>query len=826
VITERRRGLGVAAATLAVLIAVDIALGRNEVITTSYMLAPFAAALAGGRRATARAAWLALFAAAASGLWNDNFGERDYFIRLTIVAVGAAFAFEAARTRERVARGLRRERLLAQVAQIMEPGVTLDDAVKRVTDLLVPEYADLAAIDAVRGDRLERLSVRVGGSRGPETEQRLMTRGASPPRRPGSISDVALAGREQLLEHITPQILRDMSIDDDDFDWLRTLSLQSEIVVPLRTGGRSIGALTVTTTTKSGRQYDAADLEFVRTLAGRVALVLDNAGLTQELMSVEQQLQAILASLGEAVTVQNRSGALVYANQAAADLLGAGSVAELLTTPIQTYVDRFTSFNEDGSPLRLEQLPGRHVLAGEPAEPLVVRAVNKATGEERWRLTKATPVHGPEGEVALAVNIIEDITESKRAEFAQRLLADASGVLASSLDYADTLQRVADLAVPDLADWCVVSIPEGELIQQLAVAHSDPEKVQFARRFSERYPSRVDDPTGAAEVLRTGDSQLLPEITDEMLVDGASDEEQLALLRELGMASVMIVPMRVGDRVVGVISLVSAESGRRFSQSDLELTEELARRAGTALENARLHTELAHVAQTLQQSLLPPSLPAVPGWSMHSLYLPAGADVEVGGDFYDVFPTAAGWMAVIGDVVGRGPAAASLTSMARYTLRTAGSLVGTATMGLARLNESLRDRGDMALCTAAVLMLRDDGGEGSVVCAGHPLPILIRGGKAEPIGRTGPLLGAFDHGHWLPAPVEFLSGDVIVLYTDGVIDARSSNGGGRFGEERLAAVLHGATAAEDAVARIRTALIEFSGDEQTDDTAVLALQRD
>jgi sigma-B regulation protein RsbU (phosphoserine phosphatase) len=183
-------------------------------------------------------------------------------------------------------------------------------------------------------------------------------------------------------------------------------------------------------------------------------------------------------------------------------------------------------------------------------------------------------------------------------------------------------------------------------------------------------------------------------------------------------------------------------------------------------------------------------------------------------------------MAVIGDVVGRGAAAASLTAMARYTLRTAGSLVGTPTMGLARLNESLRERGEMALCTAAVLLLRDDGGEASLVCAGHPLPFLIRDGKPQPVGRTGPLLGAFEHGHWLAAPVHFEPGDVLVLYTDGVIDARSMNGGGRFGEERLEQTLDGAENAADAVDRIRKALTSFAGDEQTDDTAVLALQRD
>jgi serine phosphatase RsbU (regulator of sigma subunit) len=254
----------------------------------------------------------------------------------------------------------------------------------------------------------------------------------------------------------------------------------------------------------------------------------------------------------------------------------------------------------------------------------------------------------------------------------------------------------------------------------------------------------------------------------------------------------------------------------------MELALELGRRAATAIENARLYSQLESVATTLKRSLLPQALPDVPGWSLSSLYLPAGGETDVGGDFYDVFPTAAGWMAVMGDVVGRGPAAAALTAMGRYTLRTAGSLVGTATMGLARLNENLRERGEMALCTAAVVQLRDDG-EASLVCAGHPLPYLIRAGQAQAVGRIGPLLGAFENGHWLPATVQLQGGDVLVLYTDGVLDARGDDS--RFGEERLEAALTGTTSAAEAVERIRAALFEFAGGEQDDDTAVLALQK-
>jgi PAS domain S-box-containing protein len=524
--------------------------------------------------------------------------------------------------------------------------------------------------------------------------------------------------------------------------------------------------------------------------------------LSQELVSVEQQLEAILENLGEAVTVQDRSGQLVFANRAAAELLGAASVEELVATPPEELVGRFTTVNEDGSPVDLTRLPGRLVLEGREAEPLVLRATDNRTGEQRWRMTKSTAVHSPEGDVLLAVNVIEDITETKRSEMAQRLLADASSVLASSVDYASTLQQVAELTVPRLADWCSVILPDRDLLEPVAIAHADPELRELAHDYARRWQARVTDPQGSAKILRTGEPLLIPELTPDLLA----------------------VPMATPERTAGVLTLGTGASRRRFTASDCELALELGRRAATAIENARLYTQLERVATTLQSSLLPPELPDVPGWRFHSLYEPAGGEADVGGDFYDVFPTASGWMAVMGDVAGRGPAAASLTAMGRYTLRTAGSLVGTPTLGLARLNDHLRERGGLTLCTAAVLQFPNGGSSrASLVCAGHPLPYLIRAGQVRAVGRTGPLLGAFEHAQWPVASLELQSGDVLVLYTDGVLDARGAEG--RFGESRLETALVGTASADEAVERIQAELLAFAGIEQDDDLAILAMQK-
>lgn len=533
---------------------------------------------------------------------------------------------------------------------------------------------------------------------------------------------------------------------------------------------------------------------------------------------------AILDSLAEAVTVQTLDGRLVYANEAAARILDAPSPEALLATPMPEVFARFATFDEDGSPVLQEQLPGRRILEGDPApEPLITRAIHLRTGEERWRVTKATAIRDGDGVIRWAVNIVEDITEVKRAELAQRLLAQAGEALASSLDYEHTLGQVARLAVPQLADWCGVSLPDerGEFIRSVAVAHVDPAKVRFARDYTARYPARADARTGTAQVIRTGRSELAAEIRDELLEQAITDPEQLALLRTIGMRSVMIVPMTAGGRTIGAISFVSAESGRSFTRWDLEVAEELGRRAGTAVENARLYTERSRIARTLQSGLLPPELPEIPNYSTATRYRPAGEENWVGGDFYDAMRVRDGWLLLVGDVAGRGAGAAALTALARYTLRATARLLPDPLAAVSRLNDELLERPEMSLCSVCCVLLRDD--EATILCAGHPLPFLVREGQAHQVGRTGPMPGAFAGMVWEPVTVPLQAEDVLVLYTDGVTDTVGESD--RFGDRRLEAALEGVKGADDAIARVVSALEAFQVGAQADDTALLAVAR-
>ena len=800
----------------------DISIGSSHVVIGLVVFAPLVSGLFGDPRDVGFVGIVATLLIALSPAWNDNFGDAVYIQRLIVCVAITIIAVLAARNRERTHRDRERFAVLAAVGDLTDGTRDLTATVTALNELVVPTIADVCIVDAVSGGEIRRLAVRAAGPRGDELAAMFAARAPLQP------EDPRLPAQPFLATRVDDELLRRLAADEGELERLRAAQIGSAVVVPLRARGRRLGALTLLVSAVSQRRYGREELEFARVLAGRAALALDNAGLFAELETIEAQLTAVLSTLAEAVTVQHTGGALIYANEAAAHMLGYDSAQELLSTPVDQIVDAFDSTKEDGSPVILEDLPGRRLLAGEgDPKPLVVRAVDKRSGAVNWRVTKASGVYGSDGELKLVVNVIEDITEVKRAELAQRMLARAGELLSSSLDYERTLQQVAELAVPELADWCTVSLPDAHgYVRAVAVAHVDPEKIALARRIGERYPSRLDAPTGVAQILRDGQSQLVNDIPPEMLALVAQDDEHLELLSAVGLRAGLSVAMKAGGKVIGALSLISAESGRIFTDADVVLAEELARRAGAAVENARLYTERSNIARTLQTSLLPRSLPNMPGWTAATLYRPAGDENWVGGDFYDTISVDGGWLAIVGDVVGRGAPAAALTGLARHTLRTAATLLDDPLDAVKTLNDELLARADMSLCSVVAVLLCDgEAGTATaqVVCAGHPLPLLVRDGAVRSIGEFSPMLGAYAIDEWACTRIDLEPGDVLVLFTDGVFDAVGEHG--RFGEDRLARTLAGARDADDAVARIDAALSTFAVGEQADDTAVLAVQR-
>jgi PAS domain S-box-containing protein len=541
------------------------------------------------------------------------------------------------------------------------------------------------------------------------------------------------------------------------------------------------------------------------------------------------QLEAILRGVADAVTAQAPDGRLLFANQAAVELLGYESSEALLSAPLPDIMSRFELLAEDGRPFPVEELPGRRALADGEGGEVVVRFRVRATGEERWSAVKATPIPGPDGSVAMAINVIEDITDHKRAELAQRFLSESSAVLGSSLDTGQVLRHVASLAVPEVADWCAVDMVADGTIDRVALAHQDPAMIELADELRRRYPPDPRSDTGVPAVLRSGRAELYPEIPDELLRSAIEDDEQYRLIKEIGMRSAMIVPMVARGRSVGALSFVSGPSGRRFDEQDLELVEELARRCATAIDNARLFAERAYIARTLQHSLLPAELPDIPGIEAAARFRPTGEGNEVGGDFYDLFATGGrGWTVVMGDVCGKGPDAAAVTALARYTLRAAAMRERLPSRSLRLLNEALlRQRDDRRFCTVAYAYLEahDGGIRVGVASGGHPLPMLVRSdGTVESVGVPGTLLGVLPDPNLEDRSFALAPGDALVFFTDGVIEGRGANV--LLDEDGLRELLAGcAGAGADAIAaRVEDAAVAAQGGNPRDDIAVLVLR--
>ena len=499
----------------------------------------------------------------------------------------------------------------------------------------------------------------------------------------------------------------------------------------------------------------------------------------QEREEARGQLEAILQGVADAVTAQGPDGKLLFANEAAVRTLGFASTEELLNAPTATILDRYDILDEDGRPFPLEALPGRRALLGEDAPEAVVRFRVRATGEENWSAVKATPIRDADGNVTMAINVIEDITRAQaRASWPSASWPAAPRCSPPRSNPDELLVEVANLAVPEVADWVAVElVTDSGGIERKALAHVDPEVREWALDVSKRYPPDPDAPAGVYQVIRTGQAELYPEIPDELLREGAQDEEHYRILSEFGMRSVIIVPMTTRGRTLGALTFVSGNSGRRFDEQDVELAQELGRRCATAVDNARLYTERSYIARTLQESLLPVELPDIPGVEAAARFRPTGEGNEVGGDFYDMFETGnRGWTVVMGDVCGKGPDAAAVTALARYTLRAAAMRERLPSRSLAVLNEALlRQRDDRRFCTVAYAYIEklDRGARVGVACGGHPLPLLLRAdGTVETVGAPGTLLGVVPDPDLEDRAVTLEPGDALVFYTDGVIESR------------------------------------------------------
>jgi serine phosphatase RsbU (regulator of sigma subunit)/PAS domain-containing protein len=396
---------------------------------------------------------------------------------------------------------------------------------------------------------------------------------------------------------------------------------------------------------------------------------------------------------------------------------------------------------------------------------------------ERWFDFAAFPIDGGVGVVA--VEITARMEAERLLGDAQRhdaLLVRAGQVLSSALTIEETTEHVAHLFVPEIADWCVVELDGDGGLAPAASAH---------------YAGLAAPPDGAAS-------------------------HTVALVAR---------GREIGRLVFGT----DASTGRTLGQQELDSARALADRAAISLDNANIYLQRDRIALSLQEELLPPRLPEIPGLEIAAWYSAAGEGNEVGGDFYDLFPSDDGWQVVIGDVLGKGPRAAAITGLARHTMRAAGAYEGAPSQLLRVLNGALlAERAGSRLASVACVRVdpSPDGVALTASAAGHPLPLIVGcGGEVRELGRFGQLLGVEPDLVVFNTPGTLAPGELLVLYTDGVTETRGP--GGTFGEDQLRALL--ASLAGEAPAlvleRVEAALHAAAGDQHRDDVAMVALRR-
>ena len=432
---------------------------------------------------------------------------------------------------------------------------------------------------------------------------------------------------------------------------------------------------------------------------------------------------------------------------------------------------------------------------------------------------------------ALCACLVVLWVRGRRTQRRFHILGEVAAVSEAAGSLDETFDAICDILVPDLADFCMIDVIEDGRPRRAAVrvaADAAPGVEEGLRQRQPSLPEQITD----SEVRGPVETRFIERMSEAELRKLAHDDgPDLEFLRGLDARSAITVALWARGKVTGALTLAVAWSGRRYRRSDERFIWILAGRVALALDNSGLFADLeraerarAEIAETLQHGLLPPPLPHIPGWSLAAMYRPAGAENEVGGDFYDAFRVAGGWMVVIGDVTGRGAQAASVTALARYTLRTAAVLTDDPLVALATLNRALLARSGTSLCSIAALVLSEDPEEPvRIAVAGHPPPLLVDGEEVGEVTTADPVLGAFADVEWRIAHSAVEPGRQLVLVTDGIIEAAGE--GGRFGEERLRAELSGAGNPAHAVQRLERALHSFTDGALDDDAAILAVAR-
>ncbi len=394
-----------------------------------------------------------------------------------------------------------------------------------------------------------------------------------------------------------------------------------------------------------------------------------------------------------------------------------------------------------------------------------------ANGEYRWFLVRALPMRTPTGDISAWMGTCTDIEQQKRAELQLRFLLAAGRGLAASLEPARLARDLAQLIVPQMADYCqIFGLADGEF-DALAIVHRDPTQTPVLHEIDDRFPLSPQAPA-IHYLFEKREPIVVPDVTPAIRQLSSRGADHLALLEKVGAVSSIVVPLVAGDVPCGLLSMVHAESGRHYGADDIGLAREIGARLAAALSNATRFKREQRVADTLQDAMLPNDMPTIQGARLHQNYQPGESDLQVGGDWYDAFALPDGTIGIsIGDVTGHGLAAAVVMGEVRQAIRSAAIELFEPTAVLDHADHALRLARPAAIATAGFGIYNPATRALRYAQGGHPLPLIARpDGSIEALRAEGLPLGMRDLGTGTQTDVVLEHGTLLALYTDGLVE--------------------------------------------------------
>jgi PAS domain S-box-containing protein len=552
--------------------------------------------------------------------------------------------------------------------------------------------------------------------------------------------------------------------------------------------------------------------------AGQLFNLLSGSRPDPAVERLHQHMAEVVRGSQDAVLSKDLDGIVTSWNPAAEHMYGY-SAAEAIGRHISFLVP---ADHKDEEKVILER-----VCRGERLETYETERI-RADGVRISVSLTVSPIRRAAGDLVGASVIARDITSEKRGRDAEAFLVAASRKLDVSLDSKETARTIVGTAVPALAEICVIDFLRTDgWLGESVVAGVDPEAAAAVERIRHKAPLDPDGEHPVAQVLRSGMPTNWRDLRAAAVIDQvAQSEEHRRLIEDAGYRSAAVVPLVARGRTLGVLSFLYASSDLRYDPEDLAFLSELGDRAAMALDNANLFEEKSRIAQNLQRGLRPPKPTHVPGLQVSVVFEPAGEGSEIGGDFYDVIPTEDGCWLLIGDVAGKGSAAAGVSVAVRHTVRSLCREIADPGEVLARVNELLTEGDSLHdFATAQLIRMQRDGSGWTLklAAAGHPPAVHVSAAGARKLGG-GSLLGAWEVPDIECHEATLGDQESLVLATDGWFEV------GPVGKHRhpdsLAELLPALaqTALSELTDRLRTDAVSRSEGELKDDMVILAVR--